>query len=70
MNDWGAYDAIADAYERVAAPRFETVARPPLALAEPAEGAPVLDLGTGTASLRSVAGVGLRRPRITNAGCR
>jgi hypothetical protein len=44
MNDWRAYDTVAEAYERVAAARFATVARHLLALARPPEGAQVLDL--------------------------
>jgi ubiquinone/menaquinone biosynthesis C-methylase UbiE len=51
MNDWRAYDTVAEAYERVAAARFATVARHLLALARPPEGAQVLDLGTGTGAV-------------------
>jgi ubiquinone/menaquinone biosynthesis C-methylase UbiE len=51
MSDWRAYDTVAEAYERVTAPRFETVARDLLALARPAEGTRLLDLGTGTGAV-------------------
>jgi hypothetical protein len=37
MDDWRSYDAIADAYARIWAPRFETVARHLLALTPPIE---------------------------------
>ena len=78
MNDWRANDTVADAYERVAAPRFETVARHLLALAQPAEGARVLDLGTGTGAIAvplleslktpsRVVGCDLSRPMLIRA---
>jgi ubiquinone/menaquinone biosynthesis C-methylase UbiE len=51
MNDWRAYDTVAEAYERVVAARFATVARHLLALARPPEGAQILDLGTGTGAV-------------------
>jgi SAM-dependent methyltransferase len=51
MNDWRAYDTVAEAYERVVAARFATVARRLLALARPPEGAQVLDLGAGTGAV-------------------
>ena len=51
MTDWRAYDTVAEAYEGVAAARFETVARYLLALARPPDGARILDLGTGTGAV-------------------
>jgi ubiquinone/menaquinone biosynthesis C-methylase UbiE len=51
MNDWRAYDTVAEAYERVAAARFATVARHLLSSVRPPEGAQVLDLGTGTGAV-------------------
>lgn len=48
MSDWRSYDTVAEAYERVAAPRFQIVARHLLSLATPKPGARLLDLGTGT----------------------
>src|SRR5437879_4926550 len=47
MADWRSYDTIAEAYERIWAPRFEAVARHLLAAAPPVEGSRLLDLGTG-----------------------
>jgi ubiquinone/menaquinone biosynthesis C-methylase UbiE len=48
MNDWRSYDEVADAYERVHAPRLAEVARDLVAFAEIGEGKRVLDVGTGT----------------------
>src|SRR5713226_7097399 len=39
MDDWRSYDAIAETYDRIWAPRLETVAGHLLALSSPAEGA-------------------------------
>jgi len=80
MTDWRSYDTIAEAYERVWAPRFEMVAHQLLALAPPVEGARLLDLGTGTGAialaigdkrmrLRSVVGCDLSRPMLLRAAC-
>jgi ubiquinone/menaquinone biosynthesis C-methylase UbiE len=64
MNDWRTYDLVADAYERVHAPRFVEPARDLVALANPPAVGRVLDLGTGTgvaaeAALESVGPGGL-----------
>jgi ubiquinone/menaquinone biosynthesis C-methylase UbiE len=64
MNDWRTYDLVADAYERVHAPRFVEPARDLVAIANPPAGGRVLDLGTGTgvaaeAALESVGPEGL-----------
>ena len=48
MNDWRSYDEVAEAYERVHAPRLAEVARELVAFAEIGAGAKVLDIGTGT----------------------
>ena len=48
MNDWRSYDEVAEAYERVHAPRLSEVARDLVALAEIGEQTTVLDVGTGT----------------------
>jgi len=48
MNDWRSYDEVAEAYERVHAPRLAEVARDLVAFAEIGEGAKVVDIGTGT----------------------
>jgi len=44
MDDWRSYDAIVAAYDRIWAPRLETVARYLLALSAPAEDARLLDI--------------------------
>jgi ubiquinone/menaquinone biosynthesis C-methylase UbiE len=48
MNDWRSYDEVAEAYERVHAPRLLDVARDLVAFADIGEGRDVLDVGTGT----------------------
>jgi ubiquinone/menaquinone biosynthesis C-methylase UbiE len=53
MADWRSYDTIAEAYEEIWAPRFETVARHLLAEAPPLEGSRLLDLGTGMGAVAS-----------------
>lgn len=45
---WQSYDHVADVYERVHSPHYAIPAGDLVALAEPAEGAHVLDVGTGT----------------------
>jgi len=50
-DDWRSYDTVAEAYERIAAPHFETVARRLLAAARPTPAARFLDLGTGTGAV-------------------
>jgi SAM-dependent methyltransferase len=68
MSDWRAYDAVAEPYERIVATRFETVARHLLALARPAVGARVLDLGTGTGAV-AVALVEILKTQSRVVGC-
>jgi ubiquinone/menaquinone biosynthesis C-methylase UbiE len=48
MNDWRRYDTVAETYERVRAPVTAAVAADLVALAAPATGAKVLDVGSGT----------------------
>ncbi len=48
MNDWRAYDDVAETYERVHAPRLAEPAADLVALAEVSAGARVLDVGSGT----------------------
>jgi len=59
VSDWRRYDLVADVYARVVAPNTAAIARDLLALAEPAPGARVLDVGSGP-------GVGLQA--ATTAG--
>ena len=68
MDDWRSYDAIAAAYDRIWAPRLETVARYLLALSAPAESARLLDVGTGTGALLRALGEELRKLRSAT-GC-
>ena len=68
MTDWRSYDTIAEAYERIWAPRFEMVARHLLALAPPVEGARLLDLGTGTGAVAVALGDKPKRQRAI-VGC-
>src|SRR5258705_7765802 len=68
MTDWRSYDTIAEAYARIWAPRFETVARHLLAHAPPLAGARLLDLGAGTGALASALGDTVRTLR-TIVGC-
>jgi ubiquinone/menaquinone biosynthesis C-methylase UbiE len=46
--DWRSYDSVAEVYERVRTPIHTPPARDLVALAEPAAGDRVLDVGTGT----------------------
>ena len=55
MDDWRSYDRTATTYERVHAPRFAEPARDLAALAGVASGTNVLDVGTGTGVVASVA---------------
>ncbi|HKZ75942.1 MAG TPA: class I SAM-dependent methyltransferase [Actinomycetota bacterium] len=48
MDDWRSYDGIAEAYERIHAPRMAQPARDLVAMARPSAGGRVLDVGTGT----------------------
>lgn len=68
MSDWRTYDTVAEAYESIAAARFEIVARHLLTLARPAAGARVLDLGTGSGAVAVALVEGLKmRGRVV--GC-
>lgn len=61
MNDWRTYDEIAEAYERVHAPRLAEVARDLVAFAGIGGGTNVLDVGTGTGvAAEAAADVGAR----------
>jgi ubiquinone/menaquinone biosynthesis C-methylase UbiE len=55
MSDWRTYDEVAETYERVHAPRFTEVARDLVEMVGLAEGARVLDVGTGTGVVAQVA---------------
>jgi len=48
MNDWRTYDDVAETYERVHAHRLAEVGRDLVEMLELADGARVLDVGTGT----------------------
>jgi ubiquinone/menaquinone biosynthesis C-methylase UbiE len=54
-GDWRSYDGVAATYERVHAPRFAEPARDLVALAGLANGARVLDVGTGTGVVAAAA---------------
>jgi ubiquinone/menaquinone biosynthesis C-methylase UbiE len=55
MSDWRTYDDVAEAYERVHAPRFAEVARDLIEQIGIDDGARVLDVGTGTGVAAQVA---------------
>jgi ubiquinone/menaquinone biosynthesis C-methylase UbiE len=55
MDDWRSYDGVAETYQRVHAPRLADAARDLASLAGVREGAKVLDVGTGTGVVASVA---------------
>jgi ubiquinone/menaquinone biosynthesis C-methylase UbiE len=63
MADWRSYDTIAEAYERIWAPRFEAVARHLLTVAPPVDGSRLLDLGTGMGAVASALNEKLRTLR-------
>jgi len=48
MQDWRSYDAVAETYERIHAPRLAEPARDLVAVAAPPPGGRVLDVGAGT----------------------
>jgi ubiquinone/menaquinone biosynthesis C-methylase UbiE len=48
MQDWRSYDAVAETYERIHAPRLAEPARDLVAAAAPPAGGRVLDVGAGT----------------------
>jgi ubiquinone/menaquinone biosynthesis C-methylase UbiE len=60
MSDWRSYDAVAETYERIHAPRLLEPARDLVRAADPFPGARLLDVGTGTgiAAAEAVAAVG------------
>ena len=61
MNDWRSYDEVAEAYERVHAPRLAEVARDLVGFADIGAGVDVLDIGTGTGvAAQAAADVGAR----------
>ncbi|MGZ8734351.1 MAG: class I SAM-dependent methyltransferase [Acidimicrobiia bacterium] len=55
MNDWRTYDDVAETYERVHATRFAEVARDLVEMVDIADGADVLDVGTGPGVAAQVA---------------
>jgi ubiquinone/menaquinone biosynthesis C-methylase UbiE len=55
MSDWRTYDDVAETYERVHAARFAEVARDLVEMMSLADGALVLDVGTGTGVAAQVA---------------
>ena len=55
MNDWRTYDDVAETYERVHASRFAEVASDLVEMVGFADGADVLDVGTGTGVAAQVA---------------
>jgi ubiquinone/menaquinone biosynthesis C-methylase UbiE len=56
VDDWRSYDGVAETYERIHAPRVREPARDLIALAAPAAGGRVLDVGTGTGVAAELAG--------------
>jgi ubiquinone/menaquinone biosynthesis C-methylase UbiE len=56
MNDWRAYDDVAEIYERVHAPRFAEAARDLVTAIRVSDGERVLDVGTGTGVAAEEAG--------------
>ena len=78
MIDWRSYDATAETYERVLTPHMALPAVDLVALADPASGSHVLDIGSGTgvvlaAAAEAVGSDGLvagidRSPRMLQVG--
>ena len=60
VSDWRSYDAVAETYERIHAPRLREPARDLILAADLPAGARVLDVGTGTgvAAAEAVSAVG------------
>ncbi len=58
MGDWRSYDSVAEDYDRLWGPRFETAAGHLVKLATPATGSRLLDLGAGTGAVASALGDG------------
>jgi ubiquinone/menaquinone biosynthesis C-methylase UbiE len=77
VGDWRSYDSVAEDYDRLWGPRFETAAGHLLAFASPTSGSRLLDLGAGTGAVASalgdrledlaVVGCDLSRPMLTRA---
>ncbi|MFB3737830.1 MAG: methyltransferase domain-containing protein [Candidatus Velamenicoccus archaeovorus] len=63
MEDWRSYDGVAEAYERIHAPRVREPARDLIALAAPPIGGRVLDVGSGTGVAAELA-----RERVGDGG--
>jgi ubiquinone/menaquinone biosynthesis C-methylase UbiE len=55
MDDWRSYDGVAETYQRVHAPRLADAARDLVELAGVRDSARVLDVGTGTGVVASIA---------------
>jgi O-methyltransferase/aklanonic acid methyltransferase len=67
VRDWRSYDSIAEDYDRLWGPRFETAAGHLLQLAPPTPGSRLLDLGSGTGAVASA--LGERREDLAVVGC-
>jgi ubiquinone/menaquinone biosynthesis C-methylase UbiE len=77
VSDWRSYDSVAEDYDRLWGPRFETAAGHLLAFAPPTPGSRLLDLGAGTGVVASALGdrledlavvaCDLSRPMLTRA---
>jgi ubiquinone/menaquinone biosynthesis C-methylase UbiE len=65
VHDWRSYDDIAEAYERIEAPKLAVVSHDLISLASPPSGGRALDVGTGTGVTASAAAAAMDAGSLT-----